>query len=282
MTRTGFDSRSVRGIFLVLALSALAAPAALGQFRLPKIKVPKIGGDTPPAAKTPQAPQLPAPVVTTITPNTVPPGWEGQVVFTGSNFSKAMKLRFTCGYQTMKVTNFTVESAERTTFNLRVPADTEENKCTIVIEAPSTAAAAETAPSTQGSPQIVQVTGPVFSVSESSGLAMTYKACFLAEGDVAAMQLMQSLAMAMQSNSQDECKLMVSSDSLKYANKTKVILDTPASAVKTIEPVLMMGNPSGAFRIILSSGKIYNFFASEDHDRDNPIWDKIKAKINKK
>jgi hypothetical protein len=118
-------------------------------------------------------------------------------------------------------------------------------------------------------------------ISESSSLAKAFKACFLVEGDIPPMQLMQSIAQAMQTMGNDECKLMVSFENIKYSNKGKVILDAPASAVKEVELVLIFGNPSGAFRIVLSGGKVYNFFSSESHDSDNPITDQIKAKLKK-
>lgn len=276
MASTQIRAREIQKVLLTCALIVLAAPIGLGQFNLNKLKPPKTGTTTPPATK---APQGPTPVVTAITPATVPPGWEGQIAMTGTNFAKDMKLRLDCNYQSVKIKNFTVESAERAVFDIKVPPEMEESKCVMVLEVPP-APVSETAPTAQGSPQIVQVTGPSLVISESSGLAKAYKACFLAEGDVPPMQLMQSLSQMMQGGSQDECKLMVAADSIKYSNKGKVILDAPASAVKTIEPVLMFGQPMGIFRIVLASGKIYNFFNSEGNS-DNPVWDQIKAKIKK-
>jgi hypothetical protein len=270
-------AREFRAVLFLMALVTLSAPIALGQFGGLKKAISKGTSPTPPAAK---APQGPTPVVSAITPNSVPPGWEGQVVLTGTNFAKTMKLRLDCSYQSVKIKNFTVESAERAVFDIKVPPEMEESKCVMVLEVPP-APVAETGPTPQGTPQIVQVTGPSLSITESSGLAKAFKACFMVEGDVPAMQLMQSLSQMMQGGSQDECKLMVASDSIKYSTKGKVVLDTPASAVKTLEPVLMFGQPMGIFRIILTSGKIYNFFSSESQGSDNPIWDQIKAKLKK-
>ena len=270
-------SNQVRKTLLTIVLMALASQIALGQFNLPKVKVPKIGTTTPPAAK---AAQVPAPTVASITPASVPPGWEGQVVLAGTNFTKNMKLRLDCNYQTVKIKNLNVESAERLTFDIKIPAGMEESKCIMVFEVPPTPAS-ETDPTPQGTPQVFQVTGPTLAISESSSLAKAFKACFLVEGDIPPMQLMQSIAQAMQTMGNDECKLMVSFENIKYSNKGKVILDAPASAVKEVELVLIFGNPSGAFRIVLSGGKVYNFFSSESHDSDNPITDQIKAKLKK-
>ncbi|MBI4164222.1 MAG: hypothetical protein HY508_00635 [Acidobacteria bacterium] len=275
MSSSQIRAREFRKALFLMVLVALAASVALGQFGDLKKKISKATNSTPPTAKTPQGP---TPVVTSITPASVPPGWEGQVALTGTNFAKNMKLRLDCNYQSLKIKTFTVESTERAVLDVKVPPEMEESKCVMVLEVPP-APVSETAPTAQGTPQIVQVTGPSLSISESSGLAKALKACFLVEGDIPAMQLMQNLAQAMQSMGNDECKLMVSADSIKYSNKGKVVLDTPASAVKVVEPVLVFGNPSGMFRIGLSSGKFYNFFSSESQGSDNPVWDQIKAKL---
>jgi hypothetical protein len=220
-------------------------------------------------------------VVSAITPSSVPPGWEGEVGFTGTNFSKGMKLRLECAHQSMKPKGFLVESAERAVFQLKVPPYMEESKCIIALEVPPAAPTAEIGPAAEGTPQVVQVTGPSLSISESSGLAKAFRACFIMEGDVPPMQVMQAMAQAMQTGGQDECKLMVAADSIKYSNKGKVILDAPASAVKEVEQILLFGETSASFRIVLASGKVYNFFEPGSRDEDNPMTDQIKKKLRK-
>jgi len=267
---------AVRLWFLtVLGLLIVAVPGAMAQFGLPKI--PKVGKSSP-ASK---AVQGPTPEVTAIAPSSVPQGWEGDVTFTGHNFSKTMKLRMECGSQSIKPIDFRVESGERAVFHLKVPPSAEETKCMIALEVPPVAPTAETGPTVQGTPQVVQVTGPTFSISESSTIAKAYQACFLAEGDVPPMELMMKLGQAMQKGSQDACKLYVSSDSIKYADQGKTLLDQSASAVKTVEQVLMMGNPTGIFRIVLTSGKIYNFIATGSQSRNSPLYEQIKDRLKK-
>lgn len=262
---------------MVCVLVVLGVSTSAAQFGFPKIKVPKIGKSSP-ANKVVQGP---VPEVTAINPNSVPPGWEGDVVFTGSNFSKTMKLRMECESESVKPKDFRVESANRAIFHLKVPPSAEEAKCMIALEVPPGGATAEIGPAVEGTPQIVQVTGAGFAISESSSLAKAYQACFLAEGDLPPMELMMKLSESMQKGSQDECKLFVSSDSVKYAAQGKTVLDQPASSVKTVEQVLMMGNPIGAFRIVLTSGKIYNFFATGNQSGDNPLYEQIKNKLKK-
>jgi len=267
-----------RGVLLtVMGVLATQAPAAMAQFGLKLPKVPKIGKQEPKPPAQAKQPQGPAPEVTSITPSSVPPGWEGDVVFSGKNFAPNMKLRLGCG----NVKDFRVESGERATFHLKVQPTAEETTCVIALEVPPAAPTAETGPAAQGTPMVVQVTGATFAISESSNLAKTYKACFLAEGDLAPMEIMMKFSEAMQKGSQDECKLLVSSDSVKYADKGKIVLDQPASAVKTVDPVLMMGQPMGAFRIVLTSGKIYNFMASGGQNHNDPLDEQIKRKLKK-
>jgi hypothetical protein len=265
----------------VVGLLFVGVPGAMAQFGLKLPKVPKIGKQEPKPPAQGKALQGPAPEVTAITPNSVPAGWEGDVTLTGKNFAANMKLRLNCENASVTPRDVRVESGERLTFHLRVPPSAEESKCLIALEVPPAPPTAETGPAVQGSPLVVQVTGATFTISESSTLAKAYQACFLAEGDIPPMELMVKLSEAMQKGSQDECKLFVSADSVKYSDQGKPVLDQPASAVKTVEPVLMMGQPMGIFRIVLTSGKIYNFMASGGHNQDNPINEQIKRKLKK-
>jgi hypothetical protein len=273
----------VRLCLPVLSLLIIGVPVAMAQFGLSKLpKIPKVGKQEQKPSAQASVPQGPPPEVTSITPNSVPGGWEGDVSFIGKNFAPNMKLRLDCGGQSAKVGDFHVESAGRATLHLKVQPSAEDATCMIALEVPSAAPAAETGPSAQGTPTVVQVTGATFSISESSTLPKQYQACFLAEGDVPPMELMMKLGQVMQKGSQDECKLSVSSNSVKYSDQGKVILDQSASAVKAIEPVLMMGNPTGIFRIMLTNGKIYNFLASGSHnDEENPISEQIKRRLKK-
>ncbi|MFB3921435.1 MAG: hypothetical protein ACE145_06910 [Terriglobia bacterium] len=275
--RSGVRAWSLMAVFGLV----FGAPAVSAQFGLPKLpKVPKIGKQEQKPPAQAKQPQGPPPEVTAITPNTVPPGWEGDVVFTGKNFATNMLLRMYCQPSSVKERDFRVESAERAKFHLKVPDSAEESKCTIALEVPAPPTA-ETGPSVQGSPMVVQVTGVTFSISGSSGLPQAFKACFMAEGDLTPMELMSKMSEVMASGSQDECKLMVSSDSVKYSNQGKVVLDQPASAVKSVDTILFMGNPMGIFKIVTTGGKVYNFFASGGHNADNPVEEQIKKKLKK-
>jgi len=267
----------------VLVSITFGAPIASGQFGLKIPKIPKVGKQdtTNPSTRAP-IPKGPMPQVKTIDPSVVPHGWEGDVVFTGINFGKAMKLRLACGTYTVKTKDFRVESAERAVVHITLshPANEEDVVCTIALEVPPGGAMADIAPSAGGTIEVVQVTGPTLTVSDSSTLPQGFKACFLGEGDVPPMQIMMKLGQVMQGGSQDECKLLVSADSVKYSNQGKTVMDQPASSVKSIDPILMMGNPTGAFRIVTTSGKIYNFFDSSGHS-ENPLTEQIKKKLKK-
>lgn len=275
----------IRGskLMVVAGVVFFSASMAFGQFGLPKIpKIPKLGKQEPKPPARAEQPKGPMPEVKTVEPSLVPPGWEGDVVLTGKNFGKAMKLRLQCGDQNINTKDLRVEAPERAVFHVKLSNSDEETTCVMALEVPPGGAMAEIAPTPGGTVEVVQVTGATFAISNSSKLPQTYKACFLAEGDVPYMQLMMKMAQMMQTSSQDECKLVVSSDSVKYAALGKTVLDSSASGVKTVDQVLMMGNPSGIFRIVLASGKIYNFMASEGtSSHKNLTYEAVKKKLNK-
>ena len=86
-------------IFCVLALGALpASPAQLG---LPKLKIPKIGKQEtqPPTPARAKKPQVPGPDITSITPDSAPPGGDGEIVVTGKNLIQGLTINV-CGART--------------------------------------------------------------------------------------------------------------------------------------------------------------------------------------
>ncbi len=127
-------------------------------------------------ARAAALPQFPAPSVTAITPSTVPAGWEGRIVLTGANFARGTMVRLNCSYRTMAVRNLAVESPERMAFDLQVPADLEPSRCVMLLEV-SPPNAAETGPTVQGTPQIIQVIGPSLSIYPSASGPVIPSSC---------------------------------------------------------------------------------------------------------
>jgi len=296
--------RKVYGLFLTVVLSVMIvdAPDAMAQFGIKIPKVPSIGKDSKdskaPAAK---APQLPPPEVTSIKPDVVPPGWTGAVVFTGKNFLSSMTLQMECeGYPGLKTREFRVENSGSATLQLAVPEppdDKEASVCTTSVQQ-NVAATSDIKPSVQGTATIVQVKGPTFKISDTSGLARQYAVCFIAEGELSPEDMLEKTLAVKQKSAEwlvqqmqkgggttrqvpPECTLWVSPTSLKYGT----ILDVPASSVKAIEQVSMFGAnafpglpsaPSLSFKIVLNNGKIYNF-----EEAPNKVREQLKRKLKK-
>ncbi len=271
-------------LFVFVGVMTFETPEeAQAQFGIKLPKIPKIlkGDDkedkksdakSQPAADKAKKPKGPVPEITSVEPDSVPPGWEGDVVFTGTNLAKGMTFMMECGSGVnYKPRDFRVESATRATLAIEVSEDAEEKKCKI-----SVAAAADTMPSDEGSPEVTLMTAG-FGVSEDSKLPRAYKACLLGEGEMEMADLMTKFSETMTKAGQDPCKLMVSSTSVKYSVQDKTLVDQSASSIKSIEPLMMMGQAM-MFRIV-ADGKIYNFMPSgQEAER---LVKELKRKLGK-
>ena len=269
---------------------AFTVPDSAAQFGLPKIKVPKIGG----ASQAAQAPKGPAPEVKSIKPDTVPPGWEGDVIFTGTHFSPNMRVRLDCVQYRLE--DFKVESAERAVLHLKVQPRAEETNCVIVL---AVVGDSDINPSGGGTPEIVQVTGPNFSISGKSDLPVGRCACLAGEGRIGKDDEMASryegylnLQMEFQQKFVNDpdfvpgCEFFVSAETIKYAEKGKVIFEKPASTVAKVEkfnmPSPMGDQPTNVFSITWKDGKIQNFMGfDKDGAPADQAYDELKSKLKK-
>ena len=279
-------SSARRGFLLgILAVFVVATvihvPETMAQFGIKLPKLPAAVKDSKDNSKdnsktaAANKPKAPAPEVSNIQPNVVPPGWEGDVVFTGKNFLTTMTVMMNCpGYPGLKTRDSRVDNSGSATLKLQVPApnssaENEEATCKITLQQ----TLADIQPSAQGTPVVTQVTGLSFAISDSSPLARSYQACFVVEGDLSPEEFAEKFAVWIQ-KSPEECKLWVSASSVKYSVGEKTILDAQASGVKAIEPIDMFGQPFG-FRLSLTNGKIYSFTDGRQ------VREKIKRKLKK-
>jgi len=240
------------------------------------------------------------PEVTAIKPDAVPPGWEGDVVFTGKNFAEKMKLRMDCG--NFKPEGFHVESVDRAVFHVKVPPEAEDTKCLIALEVPPGGATAETGPAVEGTPQVgqvMQVTGANFAISSSSTLAVARGACLMSEGPIgreddpastyeAYLNAQIEFQKKWETNPAflQECQMYVSPDSVKYVQSGKTVFEKPASAVKKVEKFFIPGPigdmPSDVFSITWADGKIQNFMGvAKDGLPPSQAYDDLKQKLKK-
>lgn len=273
----------------VCALIVFGVSISAAQFGIPKIKVPKIGKSSP----VNKVVQGPVPEVTAINPNSVPPGWEGNVVLTGHNFSKSMKLRVSCPGFAVDLKEFKVEGPERAVQSLSIPPGAQDERCEVAVEfRPGGPSDAEIEPSQGGTLEVVQVKSASFAVSSSSTLAVARRACLMGEGKIEGYEAYLNAQIEFQKkfladhDLLDKCQMLVSSDSVKYMQGEKTVFERPASAVKKVEKVVIdtpVGDmPSDVFSITWTDGKIQNFTGmSKNGAPASQAYDDLKEKLKK-
>jgi hypothetical protein len=158
---------AVAVIFLGVVVGASAASAQFG-LKLPRI--PKLGKKeteptTPSRAKKPR---VPAPEITSITPDSAPPGGEGELVLTGKNLFPGMVLNL-CG----TLTKLEVQSPERAVAHIKIGEAVEEGPCetTAVYGIGNDG---EILPAGETTPEVHQQQRVSFSISNSSPLPVAF------------------------------------------------------------------------------------------------------------
>jgi len=160
MKRTSFR-------FAVIILLACAF-AGITWAQFPKI--PKIMKKLPGQSKSDDAksPQGPMPALTSITPDSAPPGGSGDLVLAGKNLVEGVRLRMGCtGSGFVHIDSIKIESSERAVAHVSFPDDLKEGPCEIYLEFVR-GANSEIQPSTEGTPEVVQVRSVSFGISNSS------------------------------------------------------------------------------------------------------------------
>ncbi|MGE5325930.1 MAG: hypothetical protein ACM3NO_02730, partial [Deltaproteobacteria bacterium] len=253
---------------------------AAAQFRLPKI--PKLGKSEPTQQKA--APSGPLPEVTSIEPNSASPGAEGDLVLTGKNFPKNMKLRMNCPDEAPSIKSFKVENETRAVAHVKFGLGTKEGPCEIYVEAVP-GGSGEIGASSSGTPQIVQVKTVSFTIAASSAMPMCIPVVYLAEGNMDFMALMMKMQQAMQGSWDNTGKplLCVSKKEVKLAQGEKTVFTEPASNVKDVGEMSMGGQSVGIFRIVFTDGKIHNFLeqSGEGAPSKGTTVDVIKKAVGK-
>ena len=265
-TRAGRDG-SKRGVYLTAVLVLILAGPAWGaaQFHMPKI--PKLGKSQPQPAEQKKGAAAPAPELAAINPNSASPGAEGDLVLTGKNFNVGTELRMSCSGETPALTNFKVESETRATVHVRFALDTHEGPCEIYLaqRPTSTNSQGEITASSGGTVEVNQVKGATFAISIPSAMPMALPVIYIGEGDMQFMEIMMKVQQVMQGSWQDPGKplLLVGKGNVKLKQGDKIVFDLPASNVKEIGQMSMMGQEVGVFRLVCNDGKVYNFMEQE-------------------
>ena len=280
-------------IFLGVIVGASVASA---QFGLPKLpKIPKLGkNETKPAESKGKPTQHEAIEVTSISPDSAPPGAVGEVVLTGKNFFRGMRLKMACAGNDTAPENLknhlvTVESPERAIVKVSIPIDAQEGPCALYSVGywgKAGAVTDETNESPAGTPEIMQIksAGTVFTISETGAMPTTVPVFLAGEGNMQFMEIMMKFSQSMQGDwgKGGKSVLLLSPDTVKYVQDDKTVFTEPTSGVTKIDEMSMMGQPTGVFRIVFKDGKIYNFMdQSEGGGEKGKAFKAVKKRLGK-
>ncbi len=246
-------------------------PTASGQIKLPKIL--KVAGkmeSTPREGTNPSKETGPAPELLQISPDSAPPGGIGELLLTGKNFTKGLRLIMWCGKPMEELATgvFKLENSGRARAQIKIPFHIGEETCTMLGLMPPLGGLSEEEEeeSVLASREVVQVAagGPTFRISKSAKMAVGVVVLLVGEGDLNFMELMQKMQGEMAGGfgkgGMKKGQLLVSPDSIEFVQEGKTVFSERASSVKEVEEMTVMGQSAGgAFRIVFTSGKIYNF-----------------------
>ncbi|MBZ5514774.1 MAG: IPT/TIG domain-containing protein [Acidobacteriia bacterium] len=128
------------------------------------MKIPKIGKQEtqPPTPARAKKPQVPGPEITSITPDSAPPGGDGEIVVTGKNLIQGLTINV-CGART----KLDVQSPERAVAHLEIGDQAEEGPCnaTVVYGVGNNG---EILPTADSSPELTQEHWLGYRISNSS------------------------------------------------------------------------------------------------------------------
>jgi len=281
---------------VVLGLG-FGASVASAQFGLPKLpKIPKVGKkESKPATESKEkAAQLPAIEVTSVTPDSAPPGASGEIVLTGKNFFRGMRLRMGCAGDEAAPENLrnqlvTVESPERATFKVSIPENAQEGPCMLYVVGYWGRAGVvtdETNESPAGTPEITQISPDkvLFRISNSGSMPLSVPVFLAGEGNMQFMEIMMKLNQSMQGGwgKGGKSSLLLSPDTVQYVQDDKTVFSEPTSGATKVEEMSMMGKPTGVFRIVFKSGKIYNFMDQSEGGGDKGrAFKTVKKRLGK-
>jgi hypothetical protein len=283
----------VAAVVLGLGFGASVASAQFG-LKLPKI--PKVGKkETKPATESKEkVAQLPAVEITSIAPDSAPPGAAGEIVLTGKNFFRGMRLRMGCGEEERSpesLQNYLVkvESPERATIQVSIPENAKEGPCTLYVVGywgRTGVVTDETDESPRGTPEITQIGADkvLFRISNSGSMPISVPVFLAGEGNMQFMEIMMKFSQSAQGDwgKGGKSSLLLSPDTVQYVQDDKTVFSEPTSGATKVEEMSMMGKPTGVFRIVFKDGKIYNFMdQSEGGGGKGKAFKVVKRRLGK-
>jgi len=234
-----------RGFWTVLMAGFVwAAGASIGaaQFRLPKVP-----GNSNKETKPSQSG---SPEVSTVSPDSAPPGGHGEVVLTGKNFQRdpTVQYQLKCKGADFSLQSAKAESDTRLVAQVTAPLNVEEGPCDLMGKT------FQSWPISKGA----------FSISNAAQMPVDIALMMVGEGDMQFQDFMMAMSKAMMATAQTGGKaapsmLELEGTTIKYVQGDTTSFTKPFSAVKSLEQIQMYGQPSPYFRIAFNDGKIYNF-----------------------
>ena len=253
----------VVAVFAGFSLWAGLISSGAAQFRLPKIpSLPKTSKPGSPEVKPSRAGTRE--VVSSVSPDSAPPGGHGQVVLTGQNFKDGMQIQFQCKGADFSADSVKFDSPTKVEAQITVPVTAQEGPCGIGGN------------STPGKEP--------FRISNSANMPIALTVAFLGEGDMQFMDIMmkmQQSAMAQGPGNQSKGEIQLGAGSIKYVQGGKETFTESISGVKSMGEMKQNGQPIGIFRIVFNDGKIYNFGAMGNTAQAHSTFEFLQKKLGK-
>ncbi len=236
------------------------------------------------------ASKLPAPELTGISPDSVPPGGTGELALTGSNFTEDMCMQIDCGKVGVHVKNFKLASSTRAVAQIQTPFKAQDGQCKLaLVRRPGGCKPSETEESAQATPEVFQVPagGPTFSVSSSANMPVSVPVAYLGEGELDMMSMGTKMAGAVGGGFGDQGEqtlLLLTADSVKCTQGSTTHFAGARSAVKAVQEMRMQGQSIGVFRIVFNNGRTYNLMGmptGESGVEPKQLYQIVKAKLGK-
>jgi len=255
-------TRDVWTVLMAVFVWAAVASTGAAQFRLPKVPGNSNKETKPSRASTYE-------VVSSVSPDSAPPGGHGQLILTGENFKDNMKLQFKCKEAEFPPDSFKVESPTRLVAQVTIPVGAQEGPC-------------ETAdPSAYPTSTMSKDS---FRISNSANMPVAIAVGLAGEGDMQFMDITMGITKTYGPSPVGQGltgRLELDGSSIKYVKGSETSFTESTSAVKIVEQVMFYGQASPCFRIVFNDGKTYNFGQTDPNASALLVFQYLKKKLGK-
>jgi hypothetical protein len=123
--------------------------------------------------------------------------------------------------------------------------------------------------------------------SRQAAVIVEAPATFVGEGDMQFRQLVMNIQRGLAGGAKAgevmrKGRLVVTPDFVRFVQADQTVFEAATPSVREVAPISMMGQPTGVFRIVFKSGKIYNFMdQSEGGAEKGQAFKTVKKKLGK-